>query len=122
MRLPKGIPSSEFSERFVQGMANRMAVSYCKYGAVADAYPHKVNALASLRARLQKYEETGNTEFLMDAANFAMIEFMHPAHEAAHFTPTDSEASPGRVWASGATHAGANDARGGLSIYRRDGD
>ncbi len=91
------VPSTEFSEEFVQGMRDRMAVSFYKYGAVADAYPHKVQAMASLQDRLRKYAETGNGEWLMDAANFAMIEFMHPAHPDAHFEGTDADASPGRV-------------------------
>lgn len=88
---------SEFSELFVQGMRDRMAVSLHKYGPIKGAYPHKVNALESLRIRLDKYTETGNTEFLIDAANFAMIEFMLPAHPAAHFKATDSNESPGRA-------------------------
>lgn len=94
-------PSSEFSEDFVGGMRNRMAVSFHKYGAVRDAFPHKVNALKSLARYLSKYEETGNTEYLMDVANYAMIEFMLPAHESAHFAPTDSTGSPGRKWHAG---------------------
>jgi hypothetical protein len=95
------IPASEFSDKFVDGMKNRMLVSFHKYGKVADAYPHKVNAIASLTQRLDMYAETGNTEYLMDVANFAMIEFMLPAHEAAHFKGTDSSGSPGRTTQSG---------------------
>ena len=90
-------PSSEFSNDFVEGMRNRMAVSFFKYGPVADAYPHKVDALSSLQVRLNRYAETGNTEWLIDVANFAMIEFMLPRHPAAHFEGTDDDASPGRV-------------------------
>lgn len=93
----RAAPPTEFSEKFVQGMRDRMAVSYFKYGPVADAYPHKVNALESLRIRLDKYMDTGNTEFLMDAANFAMIEFMLPSHPGAYFKATDSNESPGRA-------------------------
>lgn len=87
---------SEFSEPFVQGMRDRMVVSFYKYGPVADAYPHKVNAITSLTDRLRKYAETKNTEFLIDAANFAMIEFMHPSIEGAFFAGTDDDQSPGR--------------------------
>lgn len=79
------LPPTEFSNDFVAKMQNRMAVSFHKYGPVAEAYPRKIDALKSLRDRLRKYEETGNTEWLVDAANFAMIEFMHPGHESAHF-------------------------------------
>jgi hypothetical protein len=98
IKFPDNVPASEFSERFAQGMADRMAVSYCKYGAVAEAYPARVDAVASLKARLEKYERTGNTEWLMDVANFAMIEFMRPRHKRAHFQATDSKDSPGRKW------------------------
>ena len=98
IKISGGVPDSEVSREFLQGMADRMGVSYCKYGAVADAYPHKVDAIDSLRARLDKYRLTGNTEWLMDVANFAMIEFMRPKHPEAHYRPTDSRESPGRVW------------------------
>lgn len=95
-------PSTEYSPEFIKGMLNRMAVSYHKYGAVADAYPEKVNALASLRERLRQYLATGNTEFLMDAANFAMIEYMHPSHDYAHYDPNSK--SPGRAtWTENTT-------------------
>jgi hypothetical protein len=102
IRLPA--PGSEFSFSFVQSMANRMAVSYHKYGALADAYPHRMDAIASIQQRLDLYHHTGNTEWLIDAANYAMIEFMHPRHPAAHFTPTDSAESPGRLDNSGGIH------------------
>src|SRR5262245_26644712 len=96
IKWPTSTPETEFNQSFVQGMADRMAVSYAKYGAVADAYPKRVDAIASLRKRLDKYEQTGNTEWLMDVANFAMIEFQHPKHPNAHYEATDSKASPGR--------------------------
>lgn len=95
------VPNSEFSDTFVQGMYDRMAVSFFKYGKVADAYPDKVSALASLEQRVRKYRETRNTEYLIDVANFAMIEFMYPSVTDAHFTPTDSDGSPGRTKTSG---------------------
>lgn len=94
----KSCPSTEYSVPFIQGMINRMSISFAKYGKVKDAYPEKVNAIDSMMLRLKKYRETGNTEFLIDVANFAMIEFMHPAHPNAHFRPTDTTESPGRKW------------------------
>jgi hypothetical protein len=88
---------TEFSEAFIQKMRNAMIVSYHKYGPVAEAYPNRVDALGSLEKRLERYRETGNTEWLVDIANFAMIEFMHPRKIDAHYRPTDSHESPGRV-------------------------
>ena len=91
-------PATEYSERFWELMVNRMGMSYYKYGPLVDAFPDKVNALHSLLDRIRKYEQTGNTEWLVDVANFAMIEFMRPKHPEAHFEATDSNASPGRRW------------------------
>lgn len=92
-------PPSEFSPEFVARMKNAMTVSYFKYGPIKDAYPHKVNAVASLKKRLQLYEETGNGDYLTDIANFAMIESMRPAHPDYHYAPTDG--GEGRKWHAG---------------------
>lgn len=102
-----GVPKTEFSKNFLQGMISRMGVSFYKYKSVRLAYPDKVDAIASLEVRLARYKETGNTEWLMDVANFAMIEFMHPAHPEAKYDPQDSDTSPGRVG-----HNGRRDRRG----------
>lgn len=106
------ILATEFSEDFARGMRDRMVVSFYKYGPVAEGFPHKVNAITSLTDRLRKYAETGNTEFLMDAANFAMIEYMHPAHPAAFFEGTDSDQSPGRRSRRGTVDHRGNDVIG----------
>lgn len=124
IKLGAGVPATEFSLEFVQGMADRMAMSYFKYGAVAEAYPTKVDAIASLRKRLERYEETGNTEWLMDVGNFAMIEFAHSRHPQAHFEAKDI-GGPGRVWATGAQSEESNTmTRENVRkpLYQRDGD
>ena len=99
-------PVEEFSFEFVQRMANRMAVSYHRYGPLAGAYPHKAKALASLRERLDLYELDGNIEWLIDAANYALIEYLHPSHPDAHFKATDADASPGRKLWDGTSELG----------------
>lgn len=91
-------PESEYSRTFLEGMKSRMAVSFHKYGPLSGAFPHKVSAIRSLKRRLALFEETGNTDHLIDVANFAMIEFMYPEHGHAHFRATDSDESPGRSW------------------------
>ncbi len=98
LQLTDSAPPTEWSAEFLQGMLDRMAVSFHKYGPVAEAYPDKVNALKSCLLRVDKYRETGNTEFLVDAANFLMIEFLCPSVAGAGFHATDADASPGRVW------------------------
>lgn len=83
------------SRKFHDLMDSRMLVSHHKYGWSKDAYPEKSKAVDNITVRIQKYIETGNVEFLVDAANFAMLEFMHPSVENAFFKATDSHESPG---------------------------
>ena len=127
-----GAPDSEFSETFVQAMAYRMAVSFHKYGPVGEAYPSKVDALATLETKLALYLEggivkgkkikPGNTEYLVDAANYCMIEFMYPKNPRVFFRATDSSESNGRVWNSGketdAGHGEAQRAAEATEFYR----
>ncbi len=114
---------SEFSPTAVMLALGAMLVSYHKYGAVADGYPKHVNAIGTPDAvdrrifasmgssgkRLSWYYwgektpdgdtliEPGNVEYLIDAMNFLMIEFMYPAHPKARYQATDRWGSPGRV-------------------------
>jgi hypothetical protein len=84
---------SDFSPEFVKLMKNRMETSYHKYG------PAKLNRpvydyVENIKKRLQKYEETHNTEWLADVANMAMLEWLLPIYQDAHFRPTDSHEAP----------------------------
>lgn len=90
----KQILSTEYSERFDEIRKNMMVMSFYKYGLLEENYKQEkcLDAIGSLEKRLEKYKETGNTEFLADIANFAMIEFMYPQHKKAHYKPTDSGA------------------------------
>lgn len=120
MTTPPNAPeaiNSQVSEKFIDGMVARMRMSYLKYGDIKDAYPHKIDAIACLKDRISSYANTGNTEFLIDAANFAMIEFMFPKLPGAHFSPTDSDQSPGRIAVTGERTHEENRYK-----YRREGD
>jgi hypothetical protein len=67
--ITRNVIPSEVSADFVQGMADRMAFSFYKYGPVRESTSDHI---ASLEKRLKLYKEDGNLEWLMDAANFAM--------------------------------------------------
>lgn len=96
-----GVPRTEFDPDFAAKMLEAMMVSFHKYGRVADAYPTKFIALDDIRARLNKYRETGNKHYLVDAANFAMIEAMHPARPESQWGTNDAADSPGRTSTDG---------------------
>jgi hypothetical protein len=79
-----------FSFDFVEKMKNRVRVSHHKYGDLEktkqDPTIHR-DELRNAEKRIKDYKETGNTEYLIDAANFLMFEFME-MHGA--FIPTDN--------------------------------
>lgn len=92
------IPKTEYSEEFDKLRKNRCAVSYYKYGSAAANYGRGlIQALPTARQCIEKYEATGNTEYLVDAANYLMFEFMYPHHPKGHFRATDSGESAGIV-------------------------
>lgn len=89
---------NEYSDRFDQLRQNRVEVSFHKYGPAKDNFGMRlVDAIESHDLCMKKYKETGNTEYLCDAANYLMFEFMYPQHETAHFRATSSEESAGVV-------------------------
>jgi hypothetical protein len=92
-----GVPASEASPDFIIKMLSAMMVSYHKYGLVREAYPMKFNATDDVRLRMTKYRETGNKHYLVDAANFAMIEAMHPSRTDSAWGSNEPSDSPGRV-------------------------
>lgn len=92
------LPPEEYSEKFDDLRKKAMLLGLYKYGpARMNMQQHYVDMLATLKQRLDAYETTGNTEFLVDVANFAMMEFMFPQLPGAHYQPTDSDQSPGIV-------------------------
>lgn len=86
----------EYSDRFDELRQNRVEVSYYKYGTAADNFGEGlVNALESHEMCIKAYYETHNAEYLLDAANYLMFEFMYPQLKGAYFKPTDSSESAG---------------------------
>ena len=85
----------DFSEEFVTKMKNSIELSFYKYGYSSKTYPELAQAYKCIRERLELYEKTHNTEYLVDIANFAMLEFKYPSFKDSDYIPTDSSKSPG---------------------------
>lgn len=101
LEFPDVIDGPCVNQEFLQGMVDRMAVSYFKYGAVTAEAIAKRNMIETIQLRFDTYLKDHNTEWLMDVANFCMIEFMCPSFVDSHFKPTDSIESPGYVLKDG---------------------
>ena len=88
----------DYSERFDELRKHRVELRHYKYGRASKNFKTgNVNALLSMQLCIDKYKETGNTEYLCDAANYIMFEFMFPQVPNAYFKATDSEQSAGIV-------------------------
>lgn len=76
---------------------NRVAVSFHKYGPAAINFGEGlVKAKNSALMCIKKYEETKNKEYLLDAMNYLMFEFMYPSTDGVYFKATDSSESAGK--------------------------
>lgn len=90
--------SKEYSLEFDELRKERVKLSFFKYGPAEENYKKGYSkALPSAENCIKKYNETGNTEYLIDAANYLMFEYMYPQHEKAHFRATESHESAGIV-------------------------
>lgn len=92
------LQATEYSLDFDEKRKNRAAVSFYKYGSAKINFGQRlVEALPTMQKCIDKYLKTGNTEYLLDAGNYIMFEYMYPTHENAHFRATDTEESAGVV-------------------------
>ena len=84
------IIKEDYSLKFDEIRKALVTQSHFKYGKASRNFATgNVDAVGCMKKCLAKFEETGNTEFLADVANFAMIEFMYPQKVGAKYTPTD---------------------------------
>lgn len=84
------ILSTEYSPKFDEMRKNSRVVSFDKYGEAKKNYARvtaPVSAMTNLKARIEMFEKTGNKDYLVDIANFAMLEFMYGKGA---WSPTDS--------------------------------
>lgn len=86
----------EYSSKFDEARKNRVKTSFYKYGSAKENYGKRLsNPIKNLQLCIDKYKETHNTEYLVDAANYCMFEYMYPQFDDAYFRATSSEESAG---------------------------
>lgn len=95
MKSREEILKEDFSEEFINKMRNAMEMSYYKYGHAKKTYPELAQANKCIQERLNLYLKTHNKDYLVDIANFALLEFKYPEFEDAKYEPGDSDQSPG---------------------------
>lgn len=86
----------DYSEKFDDIRKAMVITSHYKYGAVKNNFGDLggVDAIETLKMCLEKFEQTHNTEYLADVANYAMFRFMFPK-QGEFYKATDSNGSAG---------------------------
>ena len=65
-----------------------MILGAYRYGILTDPSTPLYDNVGGAKRRIKLYEDTGNLEGLVDAANLLMIEFVRSRHPKKHFTDT----------------------------------
>ena len=92
-----GILDREYCEQFDKLRKNRVEMSFYKYGPARENFGGgRVDAVKTLELCLEAFKKDGNTEHMVDIANYAMFRYMYPM-PGESFTATDSSGSVGTV-------------------------
>lgn len=76
------------SDGFVDLMDNRLIMGRFRYGPMKATKPVFYD-VERAKDRIRDYESTGNTEFLIDAANYLRLEKLRGRHPDKHFHAVD---------------------------------
>lgn len=89
--------NSDYSLEFDKLRKNRVEVSSFKYGPARKNFGEgRVDALKTAELCLDAFKRDGNTEHLVDAANYLMFRFMYPL-PGEGFRATGSSGSVGTI-------------------------
>ena len=93
--IKNNILKTDYSEKFDEIRKNLVVQSFFKYGKASRNFVSgNVDAIGSLKKCIKAFEDTGNTEYLADAANYCMFRYMYP-QSGEYFNHTDSNESAG---------------------------
>lgn len=80
---------TEWSPEFEQLMRNRLLIGAYRYGRLGDLNKPQYDRIKGIQMHLTLYQESGNTEHLVDIANIALCEFVEGDHPKKHFRSVD---------------------------------
>lgn len=83
------LEKSEWSDEFIQLMRNRLILGAFRYGLFRPGEGPTKDNIKAAHKRLDLYVETGNLEYLVDASNFALAEYVESNHPKKHFHAVD---------------------------------
>lgn len=86
------LKNSEWSLEFEQLMRNRLLMGAFRYGTleIKRKIGHKWDLIGAIEKKIKLYNDTGNTEYLVDIANYCLLEYECGVHPKKHFTALDN--------------------------------
>lgn len=86
------LQETEWCSVFERLMRNRLLMGAYRYGLLYDRERPPMNYVKSIRKRAKLYWKTGNQEYLVDIANFALLEFVRKnCHPNPFFSAIDDD-------------------------------
>lgn len=82
VKKPERMPSidvlweTEWSKEYEVGCRMRMIMGAFRYGRLQKGNFMKYDLVKEIKRRLERYEKSGNLEFLLDCGNVCMLQFM----------------------------------------------
>jgi len=80
---------TQWNTVFERMCRNRLLFGGYRYGELHTESSKSCSSVEDIKLRLDLYTKTGNLEYLVDAANYAMLEFTYSKHKNAHFKSGD---------------------------------
>jgi hypothetical protein len=97
---------TEWAPGFERLMRNRLIMGALRYGTLECKRRggHRWDLLGAIEKKTALYHATGNTEYLVDIANYCLLEFECGTHPLKHFSATDDTADHCRAVTPTAEH------------------
>jgi hypothetical protein len=92
-RMPdlESLKKTEQNKEFRKLCQNRFIMGAFRYGLMGEPGKARWDRVQSAIDRLKLYQEDGNAEHLVDAANLCELEFDDPNHKNFHFSAADDK-------------------------------
>ncbi len=86
------LEKTEWVPLFEKLMRNRLVMGALRYGTLERKRKigHKWDLMGAVEKKAALYNETGNTEYLVDIANYCLLEFECGSHPKKHFKALDN--------------------------------
>ena len=86
------LEKSEWSTTFEGYMRNRLLMGAMRYGTLAEKRKRKIkwDLMGAIESKIKLHHETGNDEYLVDIANYCLLEFEVGDHPKKHFRALDN--------------------------------